>query len=71
MEPQKLGKPNEKLQGCGCHPLELSYDPNVEKGAEFYCDKDVNMGALPALIKTNNKCMLFCDKVVMFNDQLQ
>ena len=60
--PAKLNTPDSEMMGCGCHALNITYNPNEEEGAEFYCENDVLWDSLPQKIDTDNKCYLFCDK---------
>ena len=60
--PVNFNKPDEEIKACGCHALNMTYNPNDEEGTEFYCENDVNWDDLPQKIDTNNKCTLFCDK---------
>jgi len=63
--PKSLNKPDEEMMGCGCHPLNITYNPNNEDGAEFFCDREINWSKLPQKITTNNRCHLFCDKMLI------
>ena len=60
--PAKLNKPDSEMMGCGCHSLNITYNPNTEEGAEFYCEDEIKWDNLPQKIETTNKCSLFCDK---------
>jgi len=64
--PASLNKPDEEMMGCGCHALNLTYNPNTETGAEFYCDTEIqDWSSLPIKIDTTNRCHLFCDKMLI------
>jgi len=64
--PTSLNKPDEEMMGCGCHALNLTYNPNTESGAEFYCDTEISdWSNLPVKIDTTNRCHLFCDKMLI------
>ena len=50
---------------CACQPLNITYNPNSEEGAEFYCSPSVKWSALPVKIETNTQCNLLCDKMLV------
>ena len=29
---------------CGCLPLNVTYNPNIEQAADFYCEADLGFG---------------------------
>ena len=42
--PVRLYKPNEEVLDCGCLPLNVTYNPNIEQAADFYCEADLGFG---------------------------
>ena len=51
--------------GCNCLPLNITYNPNLEDGTEFFCSSPMNWDNLPAKIETNIQCNLLCDKMLV------
>ena len=49
----------------GCKPLNITYNPNEEKGAEFHCNPPVDWNNLPAQISKTAQCNLLCDKMLV------
>jgi len=63
--PPVLNKPDGPDMRCGgCKPLNITYDPNKERGAEFFCNPPINFDNLPARIDNTAKCNLLCDKML-------
>jgi len=60
--PATLPRPDDQDPPCGCEPLTLTYNPNEEKGTEFYCNTQLNWTTLPLPLLTDNVCHLLCDK---------
>ena len=65
--PPKLNKPDEPDMVCkaGCMPLKLTYNPNEEQGAGFYCNDPLDWENLPVKVETSNMCHLFCDRMLV------
>ena len=65
--PHTLNKPDSGDMPCGCRPLNITYNPNLEKGTEFFCDPPCSLSQanLPARIDTNTQCHLLCDKMLV------
>ena len=64
--PAVLNKPDGPDMKCGgCRPLNLTYNPNEEDGAEFYCNPPVDWDTLPVKIDKRAECSLLCDRMVV------
>jgi len=63
--PATLPRPDDQDPPCGCEPLTLTYNPNEEKGTEFYCNTQLNWTTLPLPLLTDNVCHLLCDKMLI------
>ena len=65
--PPKLNKPDEPDMVCeaACMPLKLTYNPNEEQGAGFYCNDPLDWENLPVKVETSNMCHLFCDRMLV------
>lgn len=49
----------------GCKPLNLTYNPNKEVGAEFYCNSPLDWENLPVKVEPSNQCHLLCEKMLV------
>jgi len=63
--PPSLDKPDVPDMSCTCQPLNITYNPNLEDGTEFFCSPSVSWDELPAKIDTNTQCHLLCDKMLV------
>ena len=65
--PPVLNKPDGPDMACenGCKPLNMTYNPNLEKGAEFFCNDPLSWSNLPVKIEKSNQCHLLCDKMLV------
>lgn len=64
--PAMLNSPDGPDMECGdCKPLNLTYNPNEEKGTEFYCNPRVDFSNLPVKIDHQAQCNLLCDKMLV------
>ena len=64
--PAVLNKPDGPDMMCGgCNPLNLTYNPNDEEGAEFYCNPPIDWARLPVKLDKMVECSLLCDRMVV------
>ena len=65
--PPKLTKPDEPDMLCqtACMPLKLTYNPNEEQGAGFYCNTPLDWKNLPVKVEPSNTCHLLCDRMLV------
>ena len=64
--PSVLNKPDGPDMPCGgCSPLNMTYNPNLQKGTEFFCNPHVSSKRLPVKIAQGTQCHLLCDKMLM------
>jgi len=64
--PKVLNKPDGPDMKCdGCKPLNLTYNPNMEKGAAFHCNPPIDWDNLPAKIDGTAHCNLLCDNMLV------
>jgi len=65
-DPTVVQSPDKGDLACNpqmCGDLSLSYNPNKEPGADFYCNPPItSWDNLPVKISGNQKCLLLCDK---------
>jgi len=65
-QPKVLNKPDGPDMKCdGCKPLNLTYNPNMEKGAAFHCNPPIDWDNLPAKIDGTAHCNLLCDNMLV------
>ena len=50
---------------CFCQSLNLTYNPNTERGATFFCDPTIDWKNLPAKILASSQCSLLCDLMLV------
>ena len=50
---------------CQCRSLNLTYNPNTEKGATFFCSSDIDWNNLPTKISISSQCSLLCDLMLV------
>ena len=65
--PRTLNKPDGPDMICktGCKPLNMTYNPNKELGAEFYCSSPLAWEDLPVRVEPSNQCNLLCDHMLV------
>ena len=67
--PPELTKPDGPDMVCdpmaGCQPLNLTYNPNTEVGAEFHCKNPLDWERMPVKVEPSNKCYLLCAKMLV------
>jgi len=64
--PKVLNKPDGPDMKCdGCKPLNMTYNPNMEKGAAFHCNPPIDWDNLPAKIEGTAHCNLLCDNMLV------
>jgi len=64
--PAVLNKPDGPDMKCGgCKPLNLTYNPNEEKGTGFHCNPSLDWASLPVKIDETTQCDLLCDRMLV------
>merc|ERR1719431_338140 len=64
--PAVLNKPDGPDMKCGgCKPLNLTYNPNEEKGTGFHCNPPLDWDTLPVKIDEMTQCDLLCDRMLV------
>ena len=66
--PPTLEKPDGPDMFCKqghCKPLNLTYNPNEEAGAEFHCKIPLKWEEMPVKVEPSNQCHLLCDKMLV------
>ena len=46
-------------------PLNITYNPNEEEGAEFHCKPAFSLTSLPVQMDTSTKCYLLCNRMLV------
>jgi len=63
--PPSLNKPDSPDMACSCQPLNITYNPNLEEGTEFFCNPEISWSDIPFKLETNAQCHLLCDKMLV------
>ena len=65
--PPAIARPDGPDMQCqtGCKPLNLTYNPNTEPGAEFQCKNPLDWESMPVKVEPSNQCYLLCDKMLV------
>jgi hypothetical protein len=50
---------------CNCQSLNLTYNPNSEPGAQFFCSPLLDWNSLPVRISATSQCSLLCDLMLV------
>ena len=71
--PPVLATPDKEDMPCRpmteCQPLNITYNPNDEEGAEFYCRPEFSWAGQPTKIETTTRCHLLCNRMLVATAQ--